>query len=94
MSLKQDKAYRLSVCIDCYGTDANGSDWITSGDREPFNLIPEADSVTAGWIHDPDEFIIEVEPDDNDNLGFSWSACDACGSPLGGDRYKMTGWEA
>lgn len=24
-----------------------------------------------------------------DDLGFSWSACEGCGSPLGGDRYLI-----
>lgn len=29
---------------------------------------------------------------DCETRGFSWSACDGCGSNLGGERHAVTGW--
>ncbi len=29
---------------------------------------------------------------DCETISFSWSACDGCGSNLGGERYAVTGW--
>lgn len=37
----------------------------------------------------PDERDDDCECETNP---FSWSACDGCGSPLGGARYAVTGW--
>lgn len=45
----------------------------------------------SGYFIDPDG---DLQPDDNaePEPWFSWSACDQCGSPLGGDREHATAW--
>jgi len=87
--LDRDHAYHMSVCIGCYMTHATGEDeGHDPHDPEPLCLVPAGDDVTAGWIGD------DATDPDADSLGFSWWGCDGCGSHLGGDRFKLTGWGA
>lgn len=78
--MNEEIVCELSVCGDCLHTHASGDRPI---DRpidapEPFSLIPFGYSVTMG----------------GDELGFTWTSCDACGDTLAGDRYAMTLWRA
>jgi len=66
----------MLICIDCAMLHANAD---TSGIDSPER---EAE-VLAGLNDYP--FVIVGEPH-----GFSWSACDTCGSRLGGDRFTAT----
>jgi hypothetical protein len=71
----------IAVCDDCLFVHANGETGNESPDREPWGLLPSADvAMDCG--------------DDDENCGFSWHACDACGSQLGGTRHPMAvfGW--
>ena len=72
----------FDVCIDCMFADLNG-DVDGTPDCEPWSR----------WTSEEQRHIFpnsgEVTDDGNDQFhqGFSWSACDGCGSTLGGDRY-------
>lgn len=61
----------LAVCQDCIMLLANGE-----GDGDV------VDAMTATWGADGRHLV-----PGGDDLGFSWSPCDGCGSDLGGDRY-------
>ena len=78
----------LAVCGDCLSLLANGT---VSDDLDGAADEAHAARMDAQW---PDVEITlgSVEPTDNDGLGFSWSACQGCGSTLGGDRYAATAW--
>jgi hypothetical protein len=75
------------VCHDChmqhhYPDHAEGSPWA----RFPSLMIGQV----TDWTSDPDD-----ESDDYDVNGhqaFSWSACDGCGSTLGGSRFRYAYW--
>lgn len=75
-----------------------------STDREPLNLIPEGYDVTAGLLDSEhaDDCPIRTRGDELRAVGFdcdcahqsfSWSACEGCGSTLGGTRDALTLWE-
>jgi hypothetical protein len=53
----------------------------------PPDLRDEAEivSITKHELEIADDCECEQE-------GFSWSSCDVCGSPLGGDRFAVTFW--
>lgn len=65
--------YDMEVCVDCAMLHANGSTEGLEGDR--------LTEVIGGLAEYPFLAI-------GDAAGFSWSACDACGSRLGGDRLE------
>jgi len=65
----------MKICVDCAMVHANGD---TSG--VPEELLP---AVLEGLNRYP---FLAV----GDECGFSWKACDACGSTLGGDRLEAT----
>lgn len=67
----------IDVCEDCMFVHANGETGNETPDREPWGLLPGAD-VGMG---DAGE--------DGDGEGFSWSRCTACGTTLGGNRYRF-----
>lgn len=71
----------IYVCDDCMFVHANGETGNETPDREPWELMPSADVA------------MNCE-DDGEGCGFSWSACDGCGSSLGGTRHRMAvfGW--
>lgn len=89
------------VCVDCYLTSQGyGSelDYPDSGNREPVALIPDTVDVTSGMLSqyhycetDPTtgELTDECECE---TQSFSWSACEGCGSHLGGTRHALTLW--
>lgn len=66
-------AATLSVCADCIAYLANGPDDIEA------ERLPD---ILAGIAKQGGD----CAPGSDDN-GFSWSPCDLCESPLGGDRY-------
>jgi len=96
------------VCIHCFVHLVNGDCtdvWSGEGDeyigcseegRVPMNLFGDM-HITPGmlWsehaccggcnVHTADEC-------DCETITFSWSACDGCGSLLGGERHAVTGW--
>lgn len=84
----------IDVCIDCMLIHANGE---TSGDRdenepELWSRILDGIgfSVTMGGKHS--KGCDGPEDCSCGDLGFSWSACEGCGSNLGGDRFRFTVW--
>lgn len=88
---------RISVCECCMFVHANGECCAEDHDREPLSLIGDGASVTMGLSADEHNENCtpkdrEVEACECDQLGFSWSSCEGCGSSLGGDRYALTLW--
>jgi len=80
----------LSVCGDCMIMHANGeAPTDPQADQpEPWALYatkPADIGMGGGCRYDCAEDECEC-----DQLGFSWSNCDGCGSRLGGDRYRFS----
>lgn len=67
----------LSVCVDCILYLANGDE--PEGEEA-------AEVIKRALMWKMAEGITVVAC--GDELGFSWSACELCGSRLGGGRYK------
>ena len=95
------KSVTLWVCADCLMSEATGSvsddpDYVPN--REPWGLIADSDEITAGLVREEHdcgyEDHDEAWPDycECEQREFSWSACDACGSTLGGSRDAYTLW--
>lgn len=80
------RPFRLAICVDCVALLANGE--VTDGEGN--DIADELEQhirdmwgdteITLGW-------------DENDGEPwFSWSACDCCGSTLGGNREYAAAW--
>jgi hypothetical protein len=74
----------IKVCATCLIVDANGDGELPEDElREWGGFLPDHDrSMWAHATHSDD--LDETEPCEGH---FSWSACEGCGSGLGGDRY-------
>jgi hypothetical protein len=71
--------YALSACVDCLM-------WVANGE------LPEDDSnglrqAIANNLGDDARFLCCGDGDHDDE--FSWSACECCGSHLGGSRHQL-----
>lgn len=94
----------VKACTDCliaseygYRPVADDEDASTAGGYDP-------DATKLWWIGEADQ-VTATEPLNRldgyhtaancgvDCEGFSSSPCEACGSPLGGDRHKLTIWK-
>ena len=71
-------AARLSICGDCLQIVANGSAGL---DLEP-ERIAEIEAAIAKQGGD-----VVPAGEEGEEGAFSWSPCELCESPLGGDRY-------
>lgn len=70
----------VDICTDCLFLLANGEG--PDDVAEALALRWPVGTLTLGRLGgDPD-----------DESWFSWSACEGCGSDLGGDRHAATGW--
>lgn len=87
----------LSVCTDCMLTHANGEcdPNRDPSEPEPLSKIGEGYSVTLGVAEHSEHCTPEDQAEgcDCEQLGFSWSRCEGCGSFLGGDRFALTLWK-
>lgn len=90
-----DYAYEISVCQCCMLSHANGECCPDHTEECEFMPLAKIDtvahSVAMGGEH-RDNCTEEdhAEGCDCEDLGFSWGSCEGCGSPYGGDRYRMT----
>ena len=66
-----------SICVDCAMFHANAD---TTGIDDPAR-VEEVTSVTG-------HYIVDCGDDGEGCAAFSWSRCDACGTPLGGARHR------
>lgn len=82
----------LSVCTCCLMAHAADGCGDFDHDREPLSKIEPPYTVTLGMIAEEHGEHCHREECECEQLGFSWSSCDGCGSPLGGDRHAMTLW--
>lgn len=99
-----DTASTLWVCEDCYAAHAGILDeWEADGyrpDREPLALIPDAVHMSAGMMFSEhaedcanriaDEWVEECSCE---QITFSRSSCEGCGSILAGSREAVTTFE-
>jgi len=102
MTAKLAHGGTIWVCVDCLVADVNGEEPIDRPATEPqVWALWEDDTdheLTVGMLHEDHE----CDKDDagrplDDECGcsrheFSWSACDGCGSTLGGSREAYTYW--
>lgn len=89
---------QIWVCVDCYMAH-HGYDEHELGhapDREPLSLIGEDCEILSGGEHADDclsmvdgEWVGETDCD-CERIAFTWSACEGCGSQLGGAREALT----
>ena len=94
-----DNPCELSICVDCMMVLANGESTYSDDESERVHHAGMAEQlgdydVTLGRLT-PNDVCEGSEHDSDcvcDQLGFSWSLCDGCGSKLGGDRYAATLW--
>lgn len=68
----------LHVCLDCYlAVENQGNDPDEYDERTPEQRQQAANTLRGGhWAT-------------GDEVGFSWHACECCGSALGGTRYEI-----
>jgi hypothetical protein len=100
--MTETRSTTLWVCYDCMATDVNGEasdDPDSTPDREPWSLWSTEDSSTVylGLIdsehaedcprREGDKMYLDCSCEEMD---FSWSACEGCGSTLGGSRHAFT----
>jgi hypothetical protein len=95
MRATQDHA-TVWACIDCTSLHANGDVGDPAPEHEPLGLIGPNEHVTLGLVRE--EHSCDYDTDWSagncqcERDEFSWSSCDTCGSPLGGERHAMTIW--
>ena len=92
------------VCLHCFIHLVNGDctepDTCTPGSEDENDPLHEFGGmhVTSGMLPEHHECGREngegVDECDCEEQSFSWSACDGCGSNLGGERHAVTGWVA
>lgn len=93
--------YPYWVCTDCYFCH-HGTSEEERGEAYPENvlsLIPEDAEVTAGMMWEehaedcPNRIAGEnVDECECEQITFTWSSCEGCGSALGGSRDALTVW--
>ena len=88
---------RIAVCECCMYIHANGECGDHEHEHEPLSVIGDGLTITMGLLaeeHEDGCTEADREADRCDCEGpwFSWSSCEGCGSPLGGDRYAFTMW--
>lgn len=71
------------VCVDCYLAHHGLLDESATPDREPLKLISDGDRLYSG-------IAFGEGSEQCEQITFTWSACEGCGSTLGGERYAMT----
>jgi len=69
--------YDIDVCVDCTMMIANGE--CEGLDPDSWYHAVKANGMTR--------FDVALNIGEDTEPSFSWSACDYCGSRLGGDRY-------
>lgn len=93
------ETYEIELCPDCMSWHANGD---TTGidDPEREAEVRSQSGIDDGWIvsvghlHTIDQCGYDAYQGNTDcpydEPSFSWSRCDSCRSPLGGDRYPAS----
>ena len=89
----------VQLCTDCmYAAEGLGDESV-SPNAPVLRLIPAVYDLTSGmdWDEHYEPQACEAayesgDPCGCDRIDFSWSACEGCGSTLGGERYVYTLW--
>jgi hypothetical protein len=88
--------YANGECCEMHGNlfeaATEGAD-ISTEEPMPWSLGWKPGEVTMGMLRSEHEE--GCNPDEDcacEYRSFTWSSCDGCGSPLGGDRYAFTYW--
>lgn len=92
----------LSVCIDCALLVANGETDPNLTEEETADFLVRFEDANAGCqvtlgsieCEHCGRAAREEDPDGTETCEpwFSWSSCDGCNSPLGGDRHHAVAW--
>lgn len=69
----------IKACSDCIMLVANGETPVDMDEDETAAYVAEIADYTRGW-----DLVYG-----GDDLGFTYDGCDVCGSPLGGDRWRV-----
>lgn len=80
----------LRVCIDChnyYFGELRPNPAPTDDAHRPWNTLEFGYDVRTAGEHG-EACDTDMGRCDCNHDGFSWSSCDGCNSPLGGDRYR------
>lgn len=74
---------------DCTETDTCGTGVIP----EPMHLFGNMEVTPGSLDHEcRDEGGELADECECERQSFTWSACDGCGDPCGGERHAVTGW--
>ena len=86
------------ACVDCLILLANGdvpaemtADEITEW-QSRIDASTDGFNVTLGMLRDSHECPEGTDECECETRTFSWSACDVCGSNLGGERHAVSFW--
>lgn len=89
-----DEIVEIEICVDCLFAWANGD---LPEDTDDAERVSKQEGISEGWIVAPGHLhTLELCGPDvmdggadcpYDEGSFSWSSCQACHSPLGGDRF-------
>lgn len=86
-------AVEIMICTDCLMVAANGT---SEGADDDYEWPSDMDGwiVNPGHLHNLEDCgadVMEGTADcPYDEGSFSWSPCDVCRRPLGGDRYPAS----
>lgn len=87
----------LRICTCCMLVTANGECGEHCHDAEPLSKVESGFHVTLGLLSEHHSCGRErgetVDECECEQLGFSMSPCDGCGSSLHGDRFAATLWD-
>lgn len=84
-------------CLFAREGDGDGCDGNGGCEGTPWSSIPDgyhvscglfAEEHSCGWTGEPKDFDCDCE-----RREFSWSACEGCGSNLGGSRHAYGLWQ-
>jgi len=91
----EPNVYDIDVCTDCYLDHHGVNESEEPSDCKTWSLVPEAADVSDNTCPDhdgDDETACTTCGQTGYGTGiteFTWASCDACGSHLGGSRYRM-----
>lgn len=94
--MDRENITNLRICVDCLYVLANGVDSDEQAiAAENMAKLWKNTNITLGALTDEcghNDATSEEHAYNCEQLGFSWSPCDGCGSTLGGDRHAATAW--
>jgi hypothetical protein len=104
MTINRVPTDTLWVCTDCMLMHCNGEcGELPEGSPVPLCLLAGTDTTMGMLLEEHEEECpnrlagreaCREHECDCETRSFSWSSCEGCGSPLGGERHALTAWVA